>query len=241
MNRLEALYAQYVKVSTYVDEIADIGADHGYLSKKILDSGFRGRLIVTDVAKMPLDIAKKNIGPESQVEYRLCDGLQGDFSQTGLIFIAGMGGDLISGMLRKAEELREDIVFVLQPMTNFEKALTAIADRYRYSYFANEKNKHYRILVASHRKEIVDQEDMISIPLLSDFDEIADSALVMTSPQSEIVLKENLKDALLFFRYKYEQAKKISYSVKEIQHLYERSVERERRIEAILDLLEERI
>lgn len=240
MNRLEALYAQYVRASslTNIREIADIGADHGYLSRKILCSGFKGKIIITDIAEMPLSVAKKNIGIDPRVEYRQCDGLQSDFSKTDLIIIAGMGGDLIADMIRSAEGLREDVLFVVQPMTNFEKALSAISDWYLYSYFANEKEKHYRILAASKSRKFICEGDSIRIPQLLDFDENISDIAVQTANSSEIILRENLADAADFFRYKLVQAKKITGSVKGIAHLSDISIKRERQIEEILNLLE---
>lgn len=255
MNRLKALYLQYKRASSFssVSRIADIGADHGYLSKKILDSGFKGRIIITDIAEMPLEVAKRNIGVDARVEYRLCDGLRGDFSECELVFIAGMGGDLIGSMIREAKDLREDVVLVLQPMTNFEKTLSAVASRYLYSFFANEKDKHYRILVASKRGELSaatafskteskESGGLISVPWLFDFDrgglgKAEEGIGTELFPPTENILIENVEDAILFFSYKLEQAKKISRAVSSIPDLYEHSLSRERQIEWILQSL----
>ncbi len=128
--------------------VADIGADHGYLSKALLASGRCSRIIVTDIAEKPLARAKENIGVDSRVEYRLGDGLsQGDFSAVDMFFIAGMGGDEVVKILQHARDIKESAVFVLQPMTHFDRVVEELGERYAWTYFVNDKEKHYRVLV----------------------------------------------------------------------------------------------
>ncbi|MDO4754685.1 MAG: tRNA (adenine(22)-N(1))-methyltransferase TrmK [Bacillota bacterium] len=238
MDRLDALYRQYLKFAPLVREIADIGADHGYLSKRILESGFYGRIIVTDIAAMPLEVARKNIGNRPDVIYRQCNGLSGDFSSTDLVFIAGMGGDLIANIIAEAADIKNDVIYVLQPMTNFQKTLCRIESRYLYSYFANEKEKHYRMMIASSSPyAAVQNKEAIRIPWLFDMEEFDSEEDCRCTTRGEAVLKENLGDAVIFFQHKLEQAEKITKSVKQIPVLYERAKKRENLAREILVLL----
>lgn len=129
--------------------VADIGADHGYLSRALLASGRCSKIIVTDIAEKPLAKAKENIGVDSKVEYRLGDGLsQGDFSDVDIFFIAGMGGDEVVKILGNAGRIKSSAVFVLQPMTHFDRVVDALGEQYAWTYFVNDNEKHYRVLVA---------------------------------------------------------------------------------------------
>ena len=59
--------------------VADIGADHGYLSIELVKSGRASFAVASDKNPMPLDAAKKNIaaaGLSDFIEVRLGDGLK---------------------------------------------------------------------------------------------------------------------------------------------------------------------
>lgn len=206
MDRLTALYRQYELLTLLYgekgafEEIADIGADHGYLSLEILESGFPGKLIVTDVAELPLALARKNIGEHPRAEFRQIHGLDGDFEGTRLIFIAGMGGDLICEIVQRARSLREDVLFVLQPMTNHGRLLDEVCRNHRYlwSYFVQERGKHYRIVVAGGSRisaERIPTESVVIPFVADDFEGYGEYG-----NRTERVLPENRREALSFFR-----------------------------------------
>ncbi len=219
MDRLSALYRQYEIFSPNIRCIADIGTDHGYLPLKILEGGFDGELIVTDIGFGPLSSAKKNIGERAGVEFRQCSGLNGNFSDVDLFFVAGMGGDLISEIVapaisdaalhNKACRFRKDALFVLQPMTNFEKVFGILDEtKYLWSYFANERNKHYRIIVSGVAC-VPHNLDLIKIPLICNFGSTA-----ATQINYELILRENIMDAIDFFESRILQQKRITESAK---------------------------
>lgn len=228
MDRLSALYRQYQIFSPCVRVVADIGADHGYLPMRILSSGFDGRLVVTDIAEQPLALAWRNIGDRPGVEFRRCAGLDGDFLDVDLFFVAGMGGDLIVDIVRSAVRdgagVRNDARFVLQPMTNFEKVFDAIGAGYLWSYFANEKNKHYRIVVAANRNfkgsdggkaffQNLENMEIIRIPFVPDFETSETAESLAAQVQGfELILRENVSDAISFFESRVEQQAKITAS-----------------------------
>lgn len=233
MNRLDALFAQLERICPEPAEIADIGADHGYLTEKILKSGYKGRVIVTDIAEQPLNLAKKNLGQQEQIEYRKCDGLQGNFSNTDLVVIAGMGGDLIADIIRNARNMKENVVYVLQPMTNFEKVLKQLGEHYAYSYFANENTKHYRILVSRSEHLKIDESEIIGVPWHTDFDEKAE----IFRSSREVILKKNQDEAVTFFEYQLKKQQKITKSVLQIDDLAKRSSQKEEELTQILQQL----
>lgn len=103
--------------------VCDIGTDHGYLSIELKKHGAVEKMIATDINEKPLERAKKNIekAQVSGIELRLCDGLSGIFPQeVDTVIIAGMGGEVISGILENGKEVARcsEISFILQPTTS---------------------------------------------------------------------------------------------------------------------------
>ena len=98
MNRLETAAAWLDSD----DILADIGCDHGYLAIYAINNGVKHVQLV-DNKKGPLDVAYKNMeeaGYQSEVTFTLSDGLSALEEDVNAVSILGMGGDLISKILR---------------------------------------------------------------------------------------------------------------------------------------------
>jgi tRNA A22 N-methylase len=94
---------------------ADVGCDHGYCTRYMLDGGLCERAYITDISKDCLAKAEKLLA--DYIRKGACipvctDGLQGVPKEVNLVLIAGMGGMEMTHIL--AETLPER--FVLQPM-----------------------------------------------------------------------------------------------------------------------------
>ena len=105
--------------------LIDVGTDHGYLPVWLAESGYTGRLFASDINPAPLASARKTAREaacEDRIRFLLCDGLEDcppDAIDT--IVIAGMGGDLICGILDRAEWCMTGVyTLILQPMTKAE-------------------------------------------------------------------------------------------------------------------------
>ena len=114
-------------------KVADIGADHGYLSIELAKSQRAARVIATDKNSLPLDAAKKNIsaaGLENFIETRLGDGLQVlKIGEVDTICIGGMGGVLICKILEDAPQIFQSAEnLILQPMNAADKLKTFLTD-----------------------------------------------------------------------------------------------------------------
>lgn len=84
--------------------IADIGCDHAYVSVSAILNGQSKKAYACDVAKGPLENAKKTIYDnhvENQVTCCLMNGIQGLSNDVNQIIITGMGGKLIIDILEK--------------------------------------------------------------------------------------------------------------------------------------------
>ncbi len=115
-NRL-LLCSSFVRDNT---RLVDIGSDHGYLPVYLLKNGRVKSAIAADIGEGPLSYAKKNAAKyRADIECVLSDGFKNiDPNSFDDAVIAGMGGELISAILSKAEFLKSPRYrLILQPMT----------------------------------------------------------------------------------------------------------------------------
>ncbi|MBR5140436.1 MAG: SAM-dependent methyltransferase [Clostridia bacterium] len=111
---------------------ADIGTDHAYLPIFLLKSGKISYAVCSDINEGPLNSARENArdaGIFESIEFTLADGADA-LCGKGLtdIAICGMGGELIAGIVEKAELFKnKDIQLILQPMSKFAHLRRALA------------------------------------------------------------------------------------------------------------------
>ena len=113
--------------------VADVGADHGYLSIALAQSGRAEKVIATEKNLGPCEAARKNIsaaGLDGVIEIRLGDGLKIlSAGEVDTICIAGMGGALIVKILGDAPEVVQSAArLILQPMNAAKKIRAWLAE-----------------------------------------------------------------------------------------------------------------
>ena len=84
---------------------ADIGCDHGYMAKAVLDGGKCKRAVIADISALCLKKAQDllaNYVAEGRVESYVADGFCG-LPPVDCALIAGMGGEEIISILQKAD------------------------------------------------------------------------------------------------------------------------------------------
>lgn len=110
--------------------VADIGADHGYLSIELIKSGRASKVIATEKNIGPFEALNKNIFGVEGIEARLGDGLQVlSAGEVDTICIAGMGGALIVKILDDAPEVVQSArQLILQPMNGADKVREWLAE-----------------------------------------------------------------------------------------------------------------
>lgn len=118
LSKRLSLIAQLVNEGS---RVCDVGTDHGYLPAFLYLSGKCKSVMATDINQKPLESAKSNLeklGVDG-VRLVLCDGLaQVTRNDADCVIIAGMGGEVISGIIARADFLRDNIVkLILQPTT----------------------------------------------------------------------------------------------------------------------------
>lgn len=107
-----------------VDTVADIGADHGELSKMLIEEHRADHVIATDISDKSLDKTRRLIVKRhltERIETRVGDGLSPIFeNEVQLAIIAGMGGQEIIRIL-KAGKSKKVKRYILAPAQNVEE------------------------------------------------------------------------------------------------------------------------
>jgi len=152
-----SLIASMVKSGS---RVCDVGTDHGYLPAFLYLSGKCAEVTATDIREKPLASAKHNIERlgATGVKLILCDGLElvtREMADT--VIIAGMGGEVISGIIQRCSFLRDDTVeLILQPMTaawELREYLAQNGFRVECEQAVCENNKVYSVMKVRYTGE----------------------------------------------------------------------------------------
>lgn len=108
---------------------ADIGCDHGYCTRYMLENALCDRAYISDISALSLEKAKTLLHRE--VAAGTCipvvaDGLDGIPEPCDLVLIAGMGGEEIIKILSRKPLPKR---YVLQPMKNSDKVRRYLLQR----------------------------------------------------------------------------------------------------------------
>lgn len=173
--------------------VADIGTDHGYLPVYLIESRISPRVIATDVSRGPLSKAIEQIKRhdlQSTIEARLGNGLKAiKPGEVDVIVIAGMGGVLITDILKAGiSVVREVKRIILQPM-NAQDAVRkwlvhnefCLADE----VLVQEKDKIYQLIAAEPGWQQI--EDPI-------FYEIGKKLIEKKDPLLPVLVKQKIKE-----------------------------------------------
>lgn len=142
---------------------ADIGCDHGLMTEAMLRSGKCKRAVVSDVSKKCLEKAEnllKDYIKEGRVFSVVSDGFD-NLPNVDSALIAGMGGEEISLILKRAKNLPNKLV--LQPMKNVDKVrICAVEIGYKiikdYVFFCGKV--FYDLLVLQKGEDKLTEEEI---------------------------------------------------------------------------------
>lgn len=157
--RLKMVYESVPKNSV----VADIGTDHAFLPIALIRGGKASKVIACDINEGPLAIAAKNVknAGVNNIELRLSDGLEKvNHGEVDVVTIAGMGGDLISEIISKANWLKEcRTKLVLQPMSSSD-SLRECLNKGGFSVLSEkavvDSGRIYSVIVAEYTDKIAD-------------------------------------------------------------------------------------
>ena len=161
-NRIDEIFSIIPKSEIF----ADIGCDHGYIAKKMLDSGKCKKAIVSDISEKCLNKASellKNETETKRAEAIVSDGFDAlPIVDTALI--AGMGGEEIIKILlnaKNAQKLPETLI--LQPMKNAEKLRTTLIPlqyKIEKDYLFYVKDKYYILILVKRGQDSLTEDEI---------------------------------------------------------------------------------
>ncbi len=113
-ERLSMLYAMTPPCAC----AADIGADHGFLGARLLESGRCERVELLDISDASLQKARRLIRLNNlmaRADFTVGDGVAALKNNADAIVIAGMGAPTISGILERGLKRLDHARLILQP------------------------------------------------------------------------------------------------------------------------------
>ena len=134
--------------------VADVGTDHGLLPIWLLQNGFAASAVATDIRPGPLSRAESHRRELGIGDMRcvLCDGLEAlSPHEADAVIIAGMGGENIAEILRKAPWTASETLLLLQPMSRAETLRAFLKEsgfRIEGEYLVRDKGKIYPVIAA---------------------------------------------------------------------------------------------
>lgn len=187
--------------------VCDVGTDHGYLPAFLYLSGKCKSVSATDINQKPLDSAKANLNRlgADGVKLVLCDGLSGiTRADADTVIIAGMGGEVISGIIERAPFLCDNTVkLILQPTTAAKELRQYLAQKgfaVERETALIENGKIYSIMCAQFFGSSYDIDDVRSV--------IG-------------ILKPNSEQAIAYIQKQYNIAQKCAEQLQKVEHKQE--------------------
>ena len=105
--------------------LCDVGADHGYLPISLLAEGKIEYAIAADIRPGPLASARRHAGEaglEDKMRFELADGLAFPGAERAdTVVCAGMGGETVAGILKRAPWTKEGVRLILQPQSKLDE------------------------------------------------------------------------------------------------------------------------
>ena len=194
-------------------EIADIGCDHGYLITYLLENDRIDFGIGADVNENPLLNAKKNIsklGFNDKTELYLSNGLNKlNPEQFESIVIAGMGGSLITSILKNDEDKLLGKEIIAQPNNNSKTLRTymqSIGFKVDFETYICENDVIYELLkfvpgeqnwspfeLEFGKYNLENKTDLFIKSLSEKLDKLSYHYEMSKNKQNEIKLKEKIE------------------------------------------------
>jgi len=225
-----------VDMVTYFDTIADIGCDHGYVCIELIKNNKVKKAIASDISypslKKTIDFVKVN-NIDDRIETRVGDGLDVlNKDEVDAVIVAGMGGVLISDILKKNYNLKfkeKNPLLILQPVQQ--------AKDLRYYLYENkfeivdedivfDMGKYYNIIVAKKINEI--SNTYLTIEKCKDvYMEYGILNIIKKNILVREILEERIKNSKKLFddlkqkKVKISDLNILSQKIKEMEEVYE--------------------
>lgn len=209
--------------------VVDVGCDHGLIPNYMIENSLANHVFALDISK---DSLMKNIDFTKErnninnITSLLGDGLKPmKGKRFDSVIIAGMGGELISKILKDSLDLLDEVDLVLQPMTAriiLRKELEGMGFEILEERICKENGIYYEIIKArkgkprSHRfkyefgENLVDSKD----PLLLEFIEFQKNKFLNIRNNLLNNINENTKSRINELNEKIEFYERTIYEIK---------------------------
>lgn len=138
------------------DVCADVGADHGRLGAAALMRGVAKRALLSDVSAKALEKSRvriRRLGLGDRVVFAVADGLDaldalGD-QRADTVFVLGMGGDTVSGILSRGRGRLQGATLVLSvhtDMPELRQTVCEIGYRIRREEVVQDGQRYYILM-----------------------------------------------------------------------------------------------
>jgi len=212
-KRIEVLMNQAALLNSHFNTIADIGTDHGYLPLIMFEHRLTEKGILCDINQGPLNHAQSTFKDtlfDHSVDFRLGSGIEPlNNNEADLVFIAGMGGNLIKEILEKnLEKSLSNKYYILQPMTEQDRLREWLINNgfnILWDHFTEDAHKHYEIIVVSPKASSSSTISLDKILIQNDDVNFGEKDLEFGTT----VLKNQLNDYLHFLSFKEKKYKTI--------------------------------
>ena len=158
-ERLENIY----NIIPACNIFADVGCDHGFIAKKMLDENKCEFVYISDISEKSLSKAEKLLSAYmgNKAKSFVSDGLD-NVPKSDCVLIAGLGGEEIVKILKRAKNLPENIV--LQPMRNCDKVRRLLIDlgyKIIYDKVFYSKNIFYDLIYAKKGEDQLSEDEIL--------------------------------------------------------------------------------
>lgn len=151
---------------TACDTGADIGADHGRLSCYLLYKNICRHMIVGDISAESLSKAKQLLtlhGLSERADFRVADGLAALTYPVQCAAICGMGGRLMSGILREGAKNLQEASLVLSCHTEIPLVRETLSDMNYHiceERLVRAKGRYYIVMRAEPGKKTYTEKEL---------------------------------------------------------------------------------
>ncbi len=165
-KRLKSL-ANHAKDSMF---ILDVGCDHGLLSIHLAQAG--KKLIASDIAKEPLEVARRNIKRAGldNIQVVLAPGLKAIDEKVDTVIIAGMGNATMQNIIEEDYHLLKSVnKLIVSPHTevaDFRKYITNKGFYITDEEVVYDKGKYYTIIVLEKGSRSYSEKELFLGPVL---------------------------------------------------------------------------
>jgi len=137
--------------------VADIGTDHGLLPVYLALNGLARRITASDISAGSLDSARRSAaayGVADAITFVNAPGLEGvNEADADTIVIAGLGGETIADVLRRAPWARRDgVSLILQPQSKIDELCRWLRESgfvIRGAKLALDNDRYYAVMLVT--------------------------------------------------------------------------------------------